>query len=136
MNEEPCCISYQTTKQLIRRNIKDPPTQHELTRQVYERYKLTNDEAITNRADQSLIAKIRTGHWKQFREFKSRVDGGKTDPNCRFCPNKLHTMRHWLLDCDATTELRQRIFGNTNIGLDVLALEPVKVVQMARISQF
>ena len=36
MNEEPRCISYQTTKQLIRRNIRDPPTQHKLTRQVDE----------------------------------------------------------------------------------------------------
>ena len=82
IDEEPRPISYQTIKQLIRRNIKDPPTQHEQTRHVYEHYKLGNDEAITNRADQTLIAKIRTGHWKQFREFKSRVDGGKTDPYC------------------------------------------------------
>ena len=136
LNTTPRAASYQAAKKLIRRNVIDPPIQHEQTREVYKQYRLKNDEQLKTRADQKLIAKIRTGHWKKFREFKSRVDGGKTDPNCKFCPGKPHNLRHWMTDCNATDAIRQRLFGTKTPGLKVLATEPEKVVQMSRICQF
>ena len=129
-------ISFSAAKQLIRRNIVDPPIKHDQSRAIYQNYKLKNDEGLKCRADQTLIAKIRTGHWRKFRAYQSRVDNGLTDPNCKFCPGKKHNLIHWMTDCQATDELRHRLFGTQKPGLIVLATEPVKMVQMSRISQF
>ena len=67
---EPIGVSFQSAKQMIKRNIRDPPPdpiKYSNTRQVYDFYKLKNDEGLTSRADQTLIAKIRTGKWRKFR---------------------------------------------------------------------
>ena len=79
-------ISFSAAKQLIRRNITDPPIKHEQSQTIYNNYKLKHDEGLKSRADQTRIAKIRTGHWRKFRAYQSRVDNGLTDPNCNFCP--------------------------------------------------
>ena len=127
-------MSFKTTKQLIKRNIKDPPISHLLGHEVYQRYKLQFDDCLTTRRDQTLIAKLRTGKWKGFREYKSRLDKGETDPHCRHCPGKIHDLRHWMTDCQANDELRQKLFGTTRLPLSIAATEPLKLVQMARVS--
>ena len=129
-------ISFNAVRQLIRRNIVDPPGEHQLSRAVYDHYKLKNDEPLRSRADQTLIAKLRTGKWRKFRAYKSRIDNGQTDPHCEHCPGKIHDLIHWMTDCTATDELRHRLFGTLTPGLAVLATEPVKLVQMARKSIF
>ena len=73
-------ISFNTIKQLIKRNVQDPPISHPLSSEVYQHYKLSFDECLTNRKDQTLVAKLRTGKYKGFREYKSRLDKGATDP--------------------------------------------------------
>jgi hypothetical protein len=129
-------VSFSAAKQLIKRNIQDPPIEHPLSKDIYSHYKLRFDDCLTSRADQTLVAKIRTGKWKKFRKYKSRLDKGATDPNCNFCPEKTHDLRHWMTDCQATDEIRQRLFGTTKPPLSVVATEPLKMVQMARISPF
>ena len=131
-------IDFKSIKKLISRSIRDPPpdpSKYAFNLSVYDHYKLKNDIKITSRTDQTLIAKIRTGKWRKFRAYKNKIDN-TTDPHCKHCPDKIHDVEHWLTDCAATYGLRQQIFGTTCLDLQVLATEPLKVVQMAKKSTF
>ena len=55
-------VSFSAAKQLIRRNIIDPPIKHEESQAIYNNYKLKHDEGLKCRTDQTLIPKIRAGH--------------------------------------------------------------------------
>ena len=106
--------------------------QDALSKDIYSHYKLRYDDCLKSRADQTLIAKIRTGKWKKFKEYKSRLDQGATDPYCNSCPGKIHNLIHWMTDCQATDAHRQRLFGTTKPPLSVAATEPLKLIQMSK----
>ena len=130
----PRGVSFKEAKQLVRRNIIDQPAdpiKYQLSREVYDHYKLQNDEGLLTRSEQTLVAKIRTGKWRKFRAYQHKLDEA-IDPHCRFCPGKIHDLTHWMTNCTATDDLRQRLFGTLTPGLHVLATEPVKLVQMSR----
>ena len=134
----PRGVSFNAAKQLVRRNIIDQPAdpiKFELSREVYDNYKLRNDDTLQTRSEQTLVAKIRTGKWRKFRAYQHKLNEA-IDPHCKFCPGKIHDLKHWMTDCTATDGLRQRLFGTLTPGLQVLASEPVKLVQMASKSNF
>ena len=138
LDAPPKDIDFNSVKKLIKRNIKDPPpdpVKYAFSCSIYNHYKPKKDEQLTKRSDQTMIAKIRTGKWRKFRAYKNTIDK-TTDPNCKYCPDKIHDVKHWLTDCEATDGLRQQIFGTTKLDLQVLATEPLKVVQMAKKSIF
>ena len=138
LESPPLGISFKSIKSLIKRTIKDQPAdpaKYKLSRDVYDHYKLTNDNELTTRADQTLIAKIRSGKWKKLRSYRNKLDN-VTDPHCKYCPGKEHNIRHWFTECTATDSLRQHFFGTPFTELQLLATEPLKVVQMSRKSLF
>ena len=136
LDSPPLSTSFKAIKSLVKRTIVDQPAdpvKYKLSRDVYDSYKPSIDEQqLKTRADQTLIAKIRAGKWKKFRAYQSKLDNKTTDEKFLYCPGKIHDMPHWLLECTATYELRQRLFGTTNTTLELLNTEPLKVVQMAR----
>ena len=136
MTSQGRAVSFKSAKQLSNGMFKNPPISHPLGQEVYTHYKLQYDDCLTTRKDQTLIAKLRTGKWKGFREYKSRIDKGETDPHCKYCPGKIHDLRHWMTDCQANDELRRKLFGMTRLPLSIAATEPLKLVQMARTSLF
>ena len=118
LDSAPLNTSFKAVKALVKRSIIDQPAdpvKYKLSRTVYDTYRPTTDEQqLKTRAEQTLIAKIRTGKWKKFRAYQSKLDDNTTDENCLHCPGKTHDMPHWLLECTATYELRQRLFGTTD----------------------
>ena len=110
--------------------IKDPPIAHERTRVVYEGYSRGRESSITNRSDQALLAKLRSGHYMGLRAYRHRIDG-VTDPTCRRCGEEPEDLVHWL-HCPATLVERRRHFGAEHEGLGVLTLFPKEAVALAR----
>ena len=59
--EQPGHISFRRIKGHIKRSIVEPIS-HERTAQIYPNYKHKKDNAITNRSDQTTLARLRSGH--------------------------------------------------------------------------
>ena len=70
----PCRISHSSIKSHIKQTIKDGEILHERTRKIYKDYRPKSDRKICNtRADQSLLARLRSGHHLSFRSYKSQT---------------------------------------------------------------
>ncbi|XP_042882932.1 uncharacterized protein LOC122259980 [Penaeus japonicus] len=131
IQEEQEPISFAAVKAHIRREIRDPPIAHERTAQTYKGYTTDKDKEIRSRADQVVLARLRSGHHKNLRAYQHRIDES-VDPTCPHCPDKDHTLQHWLTECDRTMGERQRIFGTPSLTLDILSENPPGVVELAR----
>ena len=128
----PCRISHSSIKSHIKQSIKDGEILHERTRKIYKDYRPKSDRKICNtRADQSLLARLRSGHHLSFRSYKHRNDQ-VTDPHCLFCPGEEHNLEHWLTKCAQTTGARMRIFGTLDPSLQVLTTNPAGALELAR----
>ena len=125
-----CSVSFGSSCAQISLCIKDPPIAHERTRVVYEGYSRGRESSITNRSDQALLAKLRSGHYMGLRAYRHRIDG-VTDPTCRRCGEEPEDLVHWL-HCPATLVERRRHFGAEHEGLGVLTLFPKEAVALAR----
>ena len=128
----PCSVSYNSIKSHIKQNIKDGEVVHERTRKIYKDYKPKSDRKICeSRADQTLLARLRSGHHLSLRAYKHRIDN-TTDPHCLFCPGEEHNLEHWLTKCARTACARLRIFGTLDPGLRVLTTNPAGALELAR----
>jgi len=128
----PCRVSYNSIKSHIKQDIKDPEIKHERTRKIYKDYKPRSDRKICNsRADQTLLARLRSGHHLSFRAYKHRIDQ-VTNPHCLHCPGEDHNLEHWLTKCAQTSSARMRIFGTLDPGLQVLSTNPAGALELAR----
>ena len=125
------CVTYKSACALVKEITKDPPISHPRTREVYQELSLIREKTVRTRHDQSLLAKIRTGHYIGFRAYRNRIDG-KTDPICGLCGEEPHDLEHWLLRCPATAAERWLLFGDRSGRLDVLTSHPTEVVALAR----
>ena len=115
--------------------VKDEPPSHHRTAAVYSHYSSKRDHQITNRADQTLLARIRSGHSLLFKAYKHRISE-TGDPHCNRCSeDAIDDLEHWLV-CNGTAEARMRIFGHIHVELPDLTKKPREVVALARKTLF
>ena len=125
-------IMYSSICCRIRFLNKDPPSAHIRTQKIYSEYSKTREIEITNRSDQSLLAKIRTGKTILFAAYKNEIDRNH-DPMCPLCNDGLHTLEHWLTECAGTLEKRRELFGPDDYDkLEVLTKYPAAAVSLAK----
>ena len=124
-------VSYSSICSQIRTATKDPPIQHPRTRQVYAALSPKTESQVESRADQSLLAKLRSGHCMGLRHYRSVVDG-VTDPICDLCRESPQTLEHWLQSCPKTARQRWDLFGGDSGRLDCLTRYPRESLALAR----
>jgi ribonuclease HI len=122
--------TYKCACALTSRYFRDKNT-HARTQAVYKHFSREKELQVKNRADQVLLAQIRSGHHKGFREYTHEKLDDSINPHCPLCTVENHNLIHWL-NCDGTVEARQRIFGTTEVGLEALCSEPAKSLALAR----
>ena len=64
-------VTYTSICAEIRQVVKDPPIQHKKTVEVYSPHSSHRECRIVSRKDQTLLAKLRTGKYKELRAYKS-----------------------------------------------------------------
>ena len=109
----------------------DKPPEHERTREVYRCLSKEKEKTISSRSDQSLLAKIRSGHHIALMAYKHRIDA-TTDPMCPLCNEEEHSLEHWFTRCPATENERRRLFGEDSGKLECLTKFPKESVALAR----
>ena len=123
--------SLTQARSAIRKAITDGPTTHERTRAAYAHLQKKTEDQITTRADQVLIARLRSGHHIAFNTYKHRLDES-ISPACPACNAADHTLEHWLVDCDSLTQERQDAFGPHQGTLGRLTSHPLESIAFAR----
>ena len=124
-------ISYASICALIKEKSKDPPISHPIIKAVYSGISHKTECCVTSREDQSLLAKLRSGHFMGLRSYRHRVDG-TTDPTCDLCQESPQTLEHWLQHCPATAAQRWALFGEDSGRLDCLTKHPKEALALAR----
>ena len=116
---------------LIRDQVKDAPPSHPRCAAVYAELKISREQQLTSRADQTMLARIRSGHSLLFDAYKFRISNSGS-PVCKRCDSGLDdNLEHWLT-CDGTVAERMKHFGYTNIALSDLSRWPRESVALAR----
>ena len=130
METEPYCPTwYHSADARIKSSRQDPPPSHERTRLAFSKAK---DLELKNRSDQTLLAKIRSGHTTLFAAYRKRI-GLTEDDTCPSCQEAPQTMVHWMRECSGTLVLRIEIFGPDDFRkLDSLTKHPLKAIAFAK----
>ena len=131
----PRATSIRGIMPAINSTVKDEPPSHTRTAAVYSQFSIGKEQTVTKRADQTMLARIRSGHSMLFKAYKHRVTA-KGDPRCNRCSEaKDDTLEHWL-DCAGTAEERMRNFGTIHVDLPDLTRLPRESVALARKTLF
>ena len=88
------------------------------------------ESQVESRADQSLLAKLRSGHYLGLRHYRNVVDG-VTDPICNLCHESPQTLEHWI-QCPAIAQQSWDLFGGDSGRLDCLTRYPRESLALAR----
>ena len=86
------------------------PIQHLRTREVYASLPPKTESQVVSRADQSLLAKLRSGYYMGLRHYRSVVDG-VTYVICDLCRESTQTLEHWFQSCPAIAQQRCDLLG-------------------------
>ena len=80
-------VPFRAVKTTIRREIKDPPPDHHLTKKFYSDVSMKRDlEQIKTRRDGTTLAQLRSGHFKGLAYYDAKVDQTKTvTSECKRC---------------------------------------------------
>ena len=126
-------VPFRTAKTIIRREIRDPPPCHRLTKKFYADVSMKRDvEQIKTRRDGTTLAQLRTGHFKGLAYYDAKVNPELVNSVCKRCDSKeVDDVEHWLTSCPQTAAARQRIFGNHRISIAELATSPAKIIELA-----
>ena len=124
-------ISYNSACTIIKKITKDPLNTHPRTHKVYSALSRDRERLIKSREDQSLLAKLRSGHYVGFRAYKNRIDPS-TSPTCNLCGEEDQDLEHWLVRCPATAKERLLLFGEHSGSLDCLTRFPIESLTLAR----
>jgi len=127
--------SFQAVSARIEQGTKDPPTQHERTRLVYSHIIYQREREITNKIDQVLLAKVRTGHSTLFRKFIADhiLPESEIDTTCPRCGQGVDDLIHWMTECQASANKRREIFGPEEMeNLGVLTKQPTEALRLIR----
>ena len=91
------------------------------------------EDSITSRSNQSLLAKLRTGHYVELNAYRARIRPNEATPDCDLCDTgEAHDLQHWLQRCPSTARQRHYLFGSDSGRLDVLTSHPAKSFSLAR----
>ena len=71
------------------------------------------------RSNQSILAKLRYGHFTGLQGYKARIDN-VSDPTCNLCGQAPRTLKHWPQECPATAQQRWDMFEAHSGNLDCL----------------
>ena len=124
-------ISYSCACTAIKIAITDPEPTHARTKEIYAKRSKKLDKRITNRSDQVLLARLRSGHLDSLNAYKQRI-APDSDPKCDLCKDADQSLEHWLIDCAANTCWRQATFGCPSGSLQWLATHPEEVIALAK----
>ena len=134
-------ISWNGIKTTVKTVIKDGVIEHPMIKLAYSCKSKSKEKLISNRKDQVLLARLRSGHHNGFKSYQHRLNE-EEDPSCPRCTERslteevmqtvnLDTVEHWL-GCDATAAARMKDFGRYKVGLDILTSDPRNSVAHAR----
>ena len=116
---------------LIRDSIKDAPPSHPRCAAVYSEFNVTRERQITARADQTMLARIRSGHSLLFNAYKARISSSGS-PVCKRCDSGSDDdLEHWL-KCDGTMADRIKNLRFSRVELSDLCRWPRESVALAR----
>ena len=126
-------ISYKSASAVIRRKIRDAPIEKPDEREAYSCINRAKELEITNRKDQVDLARLRSGFHPQLNTYTHKLNED-ISPLCPRCGKGDDSVAHWLKSCPATSAAKMRIFGTTDVDLEILTKEPRKSVALARSS--
>ena len=106
-----------------------PPIQHPRIREVYVTYSRERKGQVRTRSDQSLFAKLRSGHFTSLWAYKARIDN-VPDLTCKICGQEPQTNEPWLQECTATTQQRWDMFGAESGSLDCFTRIPLETISL------
>ena len=107
--DAPLPIYLSISIQIISKTIRDAPPTHERVAAVYKLRSVPRDvKQITNRRDDVLIARLRSGHQPSLKQYLHRLDPSQ-DPICPNCHEEEQDLVHWLYNCPALLSARQRV---------------------------
>ena len=78
-------ISYASARAFIKQTIVDGPFTHPRPNRAYAGKSKKQEDRLTTREDQVLLARLRTGKLKNFCSYQSLLDKGATSPECPLC---------------------------------------------------
>ncbi len=125
-------ISFEVAKAVVKRVVKDPSPQHRVVVESYRNYSKKREKAIANRKDAALLAQLRSGHCLELAAYRNRIDPTKS-PTCPHCELEDETVVHWI-QCPATANVRQEVFGAVDVPLGVLTSKPNDSLTFAKIT--
>ena len=125
-------ISMSSSIQVINDTIRDAPPTHKWVAAVYHHRRVSRDtKQITNRKDDVLLARLRSGHHPSLKQYLHRLDPSQ-DPICPNCQLEEQDLHHWLCECPALITMRFRVLGFHQGLLEWLVTRPGDVVAHAR----
>ena len=131
LEEEQAAIPFGSACARIKAAIKDDISSHQRTARVYSKYSKRKETEVKTRADQVLLARIRSGHHWGLESYHKLVDADH-NAKCEECGWELHDLEHWLCDCPATSHIRMKMFGTPNVSLDILTDDPLAAILFTR----
>ncbi len=131
LDEEPRKVAFNSAKSHIKRIIGEKMTLSPEVKEAYSSFSRVTEARIKSRADQVLLAQLRSGHHKAFGDYQLRLNP-ESDPTCSRCMEAADSVKHWLTECPATLESRTRLFGRHDVGLKALTEHPEKCVALAK----
>ena len=111
--------------------VKDNINAHKRSARVYAKLSKKKEGEVKSRADQVLLARIRSGHHWAFESYHRLVDC-EHNTKCKECGDELHDLEHWLCQCPANSQLRMMYFGTVDVDLDVLTERPADSILFTR----
>ena len=133
LEAEQRSISFRSACMMVNKSIPNN-LEHPRTSTVYSRYSKEREKELKSRADQVLIAQIRSGKHKAFRQYQHDLDN-TVSPICQRCESgENHDLEHWFLRCNGTLAAKQQLFFDENMeeGLALLTKCPANSIALAR----
>ena len=137
LETDPRPVSYRSACTMIRSRI-EYPTNHQQLKKVYSHFSKQREQEVKTRADQVLLAQLRSGKHKVFRSYQHMIDES-IDPTCTNCDSgEIHNLEHWFLRCPDASEARHEIFDERELegGLGLLTKCPEKSIALAKRTLF
>ena len=125
-------IWFHSVRARIKSDRRSFGNDHARSLKVYSAYSHQKEMLVASRNEQSLLAKIRSGHTILFAAFRNRIDDTK-DPTCPLCNDAPQDLEHWMTTCPGTLAARYELFGpDDHSKLESLTKYPLEAIALAR----
>ena len=102
LDEPQALASYGSACMLIRSQLRDAASQHQLIKAIYTTTNKKRDATIKCRKDQTLLAQLQAGHHKFLPWHQNWIMPEEYDATCPLCDAPSQTLEHWLTKCPGT----------------------------------